>query len=241
MARKKPSVTQKNIDKINRNIQAIARVFGTNSKPYDIATSKIFLAGLATYDKKGVVQVQNTKANRAKHQKIKKIASERKSVNIWKRKYGPPKDLQEEYDDMQEGPDIFDGIGGDSEGPAPHKETFTEWYSRISNDFFDLVDEVYACMDGCDFFNIPYNKYDVWNDEEYRMSLYEKIYEQLISDTDKAREFYNKYGYGLAEDTGEVTTSTNTNNAASNTINVLLDENTDLFGDPADYDIDLDY
>ena len=89
MARKVKSAAQKNIEKINRNIESIARVFGTNSMPYDIATQKLFLAGLETYDKKGVTLIRNNAANRKKHQKVKKIVNERKSINIWKRKYGP--------------------------------------------------------------------------------------------------------------------------------------------------------
>ena len=231
MAKKKTkSITQKNIDKINRNIRKIAEVFGTNSIPYDLATQQLFLAGLETYDSNGVTLAKNNKANRQKHQKISKITRNRKTISQLKRKYGVPETVS---------PDEWIGAEEDETDEEP-SETFQQWYSRISNDFFDLVDEVYACMDGCDFFGIPYNNYDVWNDEEYRLSKYEEIFEHLIADVEKAREFYEKNGYGLADETGEVVTSVNQDESQKRTVNVLLDENTDLFGDPSDYDIDID-
>lgn len=235
MARKVKSAAQKNIDKINRNIESIARVFGTNSMPYDIATQKLFLAGLETYDKKGVTLIRNNAANRKKHQKVKKIANERKSINIWKRKYGPSQGPWDPQPDPEPGP-------GPEPGPEPEpeepKETFLQWYSRISNDFFDLIDEVYACMDGCDYFDIPYNPYDMWNNDDFRMSRWEEIYEKLMGDTEKARDFYEKFGYGLAEDTGENITSFNTNDAADNSLDKILNDIVNSY-DNTDTDIDF--
>ena len=38
--KKKPSVTQKNIDKINRNLRSIAKTFGKTSKAYEEAATK---------------------------------------------------------------------------------------------------------------------------------------------------------------------------------------------------------
>lgn len=234
---KTKSAAQKNIDKINRNIESIAKVFGTNSIPYDIATQKLFLAGLETYDKNGVTLIKNNKANRQKHQKIKKITGERKSVNIWKRKYGPPQDAWDPVPDSEEEPGTIneDEAAEDTDEP---KETFLQWYSRISNDFFDLIDEVYACMDGCDYFDIPYNQYDLWNNDDYRMSRFEEIYEKLVWDTEKAREFYEKFGYGLADDTGENITSVNSDNARNNNLDDII--NDVVNNDAADIDIDWD-
>ncbi|MBP5431991.1 hypothetical protein [Ruminococcus sp.] len=234
---KTKSAAQKNIDKINRNIESIAKVFGTNSIPYDIATQKLFLAGLKTYDKNGVTLIKNNKANRKKHQAIKKITEERKSVNIWKRKYGPPQDAWDPVPDSEPGPGPIneDEAAEDTDEP---KETFLQWYSRISNDFFDLIDEVYACMDGCDYFDIPYNQYDLWNNDDYRMSRFEEIYEKLVWDTEKAREFYEKFGYGLAEDTGENITSVNSDNSRNNNLDDII--NDVVNNDAADIDIDWD-
>ncbi|MBO5932213.1 MAG: hypothetical protein J6Q19_00610 [Bacteroidaceae bacterium] len=224
--KKKKSITQKNIDKINRNIMKIAEVFGTDSIPYDLATQKIFLAGLKTYDKNGVTLVRNTEMNRVNHWAISKITRERKTITQLKKKYGVPETV--DPDEWMDAEDIEEDTGEPS-------ETFQQWYSRISSDFFDLIDEVYACFDGCDFYGIPYSTYDVWNNEEYRLSKYEEIFEHLMADTDKAREFYEKNGYGLAEETGEVTTTVNENNAADMNVNEIITDHTDT-----DIDIDMD-
>lgn len=67
---KKTSATAKNIAAINRNIQTIANIFGIYSNQYNKAIADIFQFDVRE-NKNGVIQIRNTKANRAKHQKIR--------------------------------------------------------------------------------------------------------------------------------------------------------------------------
>lgn len=67
---KKTSATAKNIAAINRNIQTIADIFGIYSNQYNKAIADIFQFDVRE-NKNGVIQIRNTKANRAKHQKIR--------------------------------------------------------------------------------------------------------------------------------------------------------------------------
>ena len=67
---KKTSATAKNIAAINRNIQTIADIFGIYSSQYNKAIADIFQFDVRE-NNKGVIQIRNTKANRAKHQKIR--------------------------------------------------------------------------------------------------------------------------------------------------------------------------
>ena len=199
---KKKSVTQKNIDKINRNLQSIANTFGTESKPYEIAAQKLFLGGFKTYDKLvngvRVIQMQNTKENRKQHQKIRKIAKERQSISQLKRKYAPKGIIPEEPEPEP---------GGDE--PEEPKETFLQWYSRISSNFMDALDEIYALQDSLEFLSIPYDSNKIFYDEDYQMQLWEQVYDKLISDTAAAKAFYDKMGFGVDEESGEVVTATN--------------------------------
>lgn len=67
---KKTSATAKNIAAINRNIQTIADIFGIYSSQYNKAIADLFQFDVRE-NKNGVIQIRNTKANRAKHQKIR--------------------------------------------------------------------------------------------------------------------------------------------------------------------------
>lgn len=67
---KKTSATSKNIAAINRNIQTIADIFGIYSTQYNKAIADVFQFDVRE-NNKGVIQIRNTKANRAKHQKIR--------------------------------------------------------------------------------------------------------------------------------------------------------------------------
>lgn len=67
---KKTSATSKNIAAINRNIQTIADIFGIYSSQYNKAIADLFQFDVRE-NKQGVIQIRNTKANRAKHQKIR--------------------------------------------------------------------------------------------------------------------------------------------------------------------------
>lgn len=201
MPKKKRSITQSNIDKINRNLLSIAKTFGVDSKPYEIAAQKLFYGGFETYDKIvdgiRIIQMSNNKKNRQKHQTIRKITKERQSINKLKRKYAPLTSPEEE-------PEYEEGTGEE-----PH-ETFLQWYSRISSNFMDAIDEIYALQDSLEFYSIPYDDKRIWYDEDYQQELWHEVYDKLISDTLKAKEFYDQFGFGIDEESGDVVTVSNT-------------------------------
>lgn len=66
----KRTATSRNIAAINRNIQTLADIFGIYSTQYNKAIADIFQFDVWE-NKNGVIQIRNTKANRAKHQKIR--------------------------------------------------------------------------------------------------------------------------------------------------------------------------
>lgn len=73
----KQTATQKNIAAINRNIQTVAKTFGTSSQQYNKAVADLYKFDVYT-NKNGVIQLRNNAANRAKHQAIRA----RKNKNI---------------------------------------------------------------------------------------------------------------------------------------------------------------
>lgn len=200
MAKKTKTITQLNIDKINRNLLSIAKTFGTNSRPFEDAAQKLFLAGFDTYDKivngERVIQMRNNAENRRKHQTIKKIAKNRKTINTLKRKY-----LPKDYDDP-----LYDQPAID--GTEPPKEDFTTWYSRIANEILDLVDEFYALEDSCDYLDIPFDRSRAWIDDGYREELWHEIFDKLIDDTELMAGYYEEMGFAVDQSTGENMTET---------------------------------
>lgn len=214
--KKKTSVTQKNIDKINRNLRSIAKTFGKTSKAYEEAATKAYLSGLDIYDRlvdgEYVIQIKNTAKNRKYHQKISNLAKSRKSIATLKRKYMP-----KDYEDP-----IFDHDAADASDSEP-TETFEQWYSRISSEIFDFLDELYALMDSLDFLEIPYDENMVRLSPDYRESMWEQVFNALIADTKKAKDFYDTMGFGIA-DTGEVITEEINTDPAQNDQTSIFDE-----------------
>lgn len=202
--RKQLTATQRNINKINSNIMAIAKTFGVNSKAYQDAVVKLHTTMqfdkngkpmyLDTYDKNGVIQIRNTAENRRNmHQSIRKIANSRKSVNILKRKYPKP------------------NLGGNGVGNAPESENdFYKWYSEISANFDDLYDEIYNHLaPATEMLEISFDMGTAFKSETYRLSKWREVFDKLISDTKAAAEFARVFGYGVDVETGENMTRTN--------------------------------
>ena len=80
--------TQLNIKSINSYINKIGSTFGVNSKQYQKITNEIANADLNIYtNKKGFIQVQNTKVNRTKHQTIRALNARKTPFFIVKRKH----------------------------------------------------------------------------------------------------------------------------------------------------------
>lgn len=193
MSRKRQlTATQKNINKINDNLRSIAKVFGTNSKPYEQAAQRLHGHDFELYDKNGVIQIKNNAANRAKHQTIRSITNKRQSVQILKRTYAP-KDKK-----------------SISVGNIPENEyDFWAWYSGLSEDFEDLYDEIYNNLDpACEICDIHLDKFTAFDDESYRIAKWQEVFEKIMNDTRAAKEFYDTFKYGVDPSTGESTTYT---------------------------------
>ena len=196
--RKKTTVTQKNINKINANIRRLAEVFGTDSEPYQETVRRLHGTGLKIYDKKGVIQVKNTKENRRKNKTISKIVKERKSVNIYKRHYPTLDEISDYFDD----------------GDIPFEEGgFYKWYSKIETEFNDLVEEVYTLADASEEVGITFGNdlmYLAFKDETFRHESWENVYNKLLFETkDFNKDFYEKFGFAVDPSTGEYMTYTN--------------------------------
>lgn len=66
----KPTASARNIAAINRNVQTIAKTFGTSSQQYNAATADLYKFDVRM-NKNGVIQIKNNTANRAKHQALR--------------------------------------------------------------------------------------------------------------------------------------------------------------------------
>lgn len=167
---KKLSKTALNIDSINSYIQTVANLFGTNSAEYEAAT--IPLKGFATRDKfvngQAIIQLQNSKANRKKHQAIRAIKNKRKPVSVLKRKY--EKKRREYQEQMQKANMTFDD------------GAFYRWYAELSKQFSDLIDEIYGSGGLVNALGaIGENPSDseihaMFKDESYRSSQWERVF-----------------------------------------------------------------
>lgn len=81
----KRTATSKAIDRINTNIQSIAKVFGVDSPQYQEATQDIFRYQVRT-NKEGIIQIRDTKQNRKQHQSLRARAKQNINVQARKRK-----------------------------------------------------------------------------------------------------------------------------------------------------------
>ena len=164
--RKKPTRTQKTINNINRYIKNVARVFGVNSKEYQQITQQLHNKGLSLSDSNGVIRIENTKANRRKHQTIRAIANRRKPIQILKRPYEKRrKEFAKVNVVIQRG---------------EQAKNFYRWYAELRKDFADLVEEVYTLAEVCDKDGIEVDMKQAFKDSVYR--------------SDKWNEFYDKSG-----------------------------------------------
>lgn len=66
----KPTASARNIAAINRNVQTIAKTFGTSSQQYNAATVDLYKFDVRM-NKNGVIQIKNNAANRTKHQALR--------------------------------------------------------------------------------------------------------------------------------------------------------------------------
>lgn len=226
MARKKRTTTktQRAINNINTYINKVAITFGTHSQLYEDITNKVLDAGLTWYEnKKGFMNIQNSKTNRQLHQKIRSINQNKPSFARAKKRLMKEiealEQAERDYWAQFDEPDIPD-IGIDTpvpeipEEPAipepvplpPPKETpFGEWYKNWKNDWSNK--EQYEIRDKAEELGVPFDYEQWYSDYGYRerikMELYEKEMQNIIEEYNRAA---NAAGQTLDPVSGEVLT-----------------------------------
>ena len=188
----KPTRTQLNIKSINSYINKIGSTFGVNSKQYQKITNEIANAELNIYtNKKGFIQVQNTKVNRTKHQTIRAINARKTPFFIVKRKHKNDVKQALDYglitlDDIQE-----------------QGSSFGQWFSEMTQDINDLLEEVYKIGELCEKYGLDFDFYECIKNSGYRASKWRQIYDAMKEETlnDVAQ---NEYGQSFSTVTGEV-------------------------------------
>lgn len=225
MARKKRTTTktQRAINNINSYINKVAITFGTHSQLYEDITNKVLDAGLTWYEnKKGFMNIQNTKTNRQLHQKIRSINQNKPSFARAKRRLMKEiealEQAERDYWAQFDEPNIPD-IGIDTPIPeipeeptipepvplSPKETPFSEWYKNWKNDWSNK--EQYEIRDKAKDLGVPFDYEQWYTDYGYRerikMELYEKEMQNIIEEYNRAA---NAAGQTLDPVSGEVLT-----------------------------------
>ena len=208
----KRTATQKHIDNINSYIDKVGHYFGTESPEYNQILATIHNAGLSTYQSnKGIVKVENTKANRKKHQKIRSIDKNKPSFARQKRRY--EKEKKKIRDDIGIdgiGDDIGIDVGNDGGGGGKPGISFDDWYNRWRETWYDK--EQYVTSDLAESLGVPFD-YERWyEDYAYRDEIRYALYNAWIGNiVDEVNENEN-----LNPDVGNIDESTGENVAFGN-------------------------
>lgn len=167
---KKPSRTQLNIKAINSYINKIGAMFGTVSKQYEKIVNQIADFEIYT-NKKGYINIRDTKENRNKHQKIRAINKRKIPFFILKRKAKKAKQTAI-------------SIGLISEEEADEKgDAFDRWYSEITASFSDLIEEIYSLKRACEEYGIDLDVNTAFESDSYRKSKWNEVYNAMKDDT----------------------------------------------------------
>lgn len=209
--------TAARIDNINRYINKVGAFFGVNSPEYEKITNGLANAGLVTYEnKKGFINVSNSKVNRMKHQKIRAIDRRKPSFARQKRRYYKERaeifpglsipDLDNigvndvEIDvDFGETAD-FDPVHGKGTDGKPLD--FDTWYKEWRNTW--TMEEQYEIRQLADDLGVPFD-HELWyQDYSYREEILTELYtayEQGINA--ELAQHQNANGNSIDDETGE--------------------------------------
>lgn len=186
---KKPSRTQLNIKAINSYINKIGAMFGTISKQYEKIVNEIADFEIYT-NKKGYINIRDTKENRKKHQKIRAINKRKTPFFILKRKAKKAKQTAINIG-------LVDEEEAESKGSG-----FDAWYSEILSTFTDLIEEVYELRNACEAHGIVFDTRTAFESNGYRLTKWQEVYDAMKDET--ISEFRNDYGQAFNSYTGEV-------------------------------------
>lgn len=193
----KRTATQRHIDNINSYIDKVGHYFGTESPEYNQILATIHNAELSTYQSKsGIVKVENTKANRKKHQKIRSIDKNKPSFARQKRRY--EKEKKKIRDDVGIGDDGV--IGGDSLEPNP----FDKWYEHWRETWDES--EQYEVSYLADNLDVPFDYMRWYEDLVYRDQILHDLYNKWMEDINNEvneNESLNPDVGNIDESTGE--------------------------------------
>lgn len=192
----KRTATQKHIDNINSYIDKVGQYFGTESPEYNQILATIHNAELKTYQsKKGIVKVENTKANRKKHQKIRSLDKNKPSFARQKRRY--EKEKKKIRDDI--GIDGIDGIGGDK--PVI---SFDDWYNGWRETWEEA--EQYETANLAENLGVPFDKDSWYSNYTYREQIKHDLYnawiENIVDEVNENKNLNPEVG-NIDESTGE--------------------------------------
>lgn len=152
---KKTSATSKNIAAINRNIQTIANIFGIYSSQYNKAIADIFQFDVRE-NNKGVIQIRNTKANRAKHQKIRARRAKNIKPHVIQRMKRQSEQALKKYNKRAK--DNIDSIAE---------------FEKRQQELDTLIDSVYDDSQIVEnMLGIEVDKHRMFIDHEYRMKVH---------------------------------------------------------------------
>lgn len=198
----KRTATQKHIDNINSYIEKVGQYFGTESPEYNQILATIHNAELKTYQSKsGIVKVENTKANRKKHQKIRSIDKNKPSFARQKRRY--EKEKAKIRDDI--GIDGIDGIGDGGTGGGKPVISFDDWYNGWRETWEEQ--EQYETAKLAENLGVPFDKDTWYSDYAYREQIKHDLYNAWIGNiVDEVNE-----NESLNPDVGNVDESTGEN------------------------------
>ena len=169
----KRTATQRHIDNINGYIDKVGHYFGTESPEYNQILATIHNAGLSTYQSsKGTVKVNNSKANREKHQKIRSIDKNKPSFARQKRRYEKEKAKIREAMGIDGIDDIENNGGG-----RPYI-SFDDWYNGWRETWEDK--EQYETADLAKKLGVPFDRDTWYSDYAYREQIKHDLYNAWI-------------------------------------------------------------
>lgn len=168
MPKRKASKTQLAINNINSYIKNVAKTFGVNSKEYESITQQLHGHGF-TFKDSTILQLRNTKQNRAKHQTIRAINKRKKSITILKRPYERRRKefMKNIPESIKRGEEI---------------KSFYRWYAENVATINDLVEEVYTLLEVAQFYGLEYEAKTLFKNETFRREAWQEVFDAGAKD-----------------------------------------------------------
>lgn len=187
----KRTATQRHIDSINRNLRSVANTFGKYSQQYEKATQDIFQFEVYT-NKNGIIQIKNSKANRAKHQQIR--ARRARNTNIQRAKKKSEKRMQKYNENKR----------------TKHKVQSIVEFERLQKELEDKAAQIYEFEAIAQEYGIDFSAYEAFKNPDYLADKLQQMYDDSqTADNENDEKYivdYNDNGEAVLIDknTGEI-------------------------------------